>query len=277
VAHDNRGVEDVHLIFYIPAPVNECITPARKAEFKMPPFPGWEGKAVVEMTTDCLGSAHCDVSVSLADERKLLETAISDPEPLTVLRASDSTEAEWIYKSPLVWLGSTNHLDRLDPGIAKRPSRFDRKFFFPDPNLQQRVKYCEFWQDKLKKGGNEDVKFPDELCLAIAKTTDGFSFAYIQEAFVAALVEMAAGREAAADGEIGKDTVAMDEWEFVEEEDEDRSANTDSPGGGDQRPDLDKYPLWRAIKKQVAILQKELNNRVAPRKSSFVTSISRYQ
>ena len=159
-------------------------------------------------------------------------------------------------------VGSTNHLDRLDPGIAKRPSRFDRKFFFPDPNLQQRVKYCEFWQDKLKKGGNKDVKFPDELCLAIAKITDGFSFAYIQEAFVAALVEIAAGREAAADGEIKRDTMAMDEWEFVEEG-EDRSADADS-GDDDQRPDLDKYLLWRVIKKQIAILRKELNDRAMP-------------
>ena len=109
------------------------------------------------------------------------------------------------------------------------------------------------------------MKFPDELCLAIAKITDGFSFAYIQEAFVAALVEIAAEREAAADGEIKRDTMAMDEWEFVEEE-EDRSANADSPAGGggdgdDQRPDLDKYLLWRVIKKQVAILRKELNDR----------------
>jgi transitional endoplasmic reticulum ATPase len=112
------------------------------------------------------------------------------------------------------------------------------------------------------------MEFPDELCLAIAKITDGFSFAYIQEAFVAALVEIAAGREAAVYGEIKKDTVVMDEWEFVEEEEEDRSANADSPAGGggddDQRPDLDKYLLWRVIKKQVAILRKELNDRAVP-------------
>ena len=105
------------------------------------------------------------------------------------------------------------------------------------------------------------MKFPDELCLAIAKITDGFSFAYIQEAFVAALVEIAAGKEAAVDGEIKNDTVAMDEWEFVEEED--RSANADSPDD-DQRPDLDKYLLWRVIKKQVTILRKELNDRAMP-------------
>jgi hypothetical protein len=57
----------------------------------------------------------------------------------------------------------------------------------------------------------------------------------------------------------------MDEWEFVKEE-EDRPANADSHSGDDdQRPDLDKYLLWRVIKKQVAILRKELNNRTVPK------------
>jgi transitional endoplasmic reticulum ATPase len=80
----------------------------------------------------------------------------------------------------ILMAGSTSHLDRLDHGIAKRPSRFDRKFYFPNPNLQRRAKYCAFWQEKLKKGGNEDVKFLDELCPAVAKIMDGSSFAYIQ-------------------------------------------------------------------------------------------------
>jgi transitional endoplasmic reticulum ATPase len=158
-------------------------------------------------------------------------------------------------------VGSTNHLDRLDPGIAKRPSRFDRKFFFPDPNLEQRVKYCEFWQDKLKKGGNEDVKFPDRMCVAIAKITDGFSFAYIQEAFVAALVVIAGAKEDDAECEFKVDNVSLDEWEIVEQEDA-RSADANRRGGGDDEgPDLDKYLLWRVIKKQVAILRKELNEK----------------
>lgn len=28
----------------------------------------------------------------------------------------------------ILMIGSTNHLDRLDPAIANRPSRFDRKY-----------------------------------------------------------------------------------------------------------------------------------------------------
>ena len=166
----------------------------------------------------------------------------------------------------ILMVGSTNHLDRLDPGIAKRPSRFDRKFFFPDPDLGQRVKYCHFWQDKLKKGGNEDVKFPDKLCIAIAKITDGFSFAYIQEAFVAALIVIAGAREADAQSGIRADKVPLDEWQFVEREDAQAAdagaADAERRGGGDdEEPGLDKYLLWRVIKKQIAVLRKELNDK----------------
>lgn len=93
----------------------------------------------------------------------------------------------------ILMVGSTNHIDRLDPGIAKRPSRFDRKYFFPNPDEAQRVKYAKFWQGKLDD--NKDIEFPDELCEAIAKITDGFSFAYMQEAFIAALLVLAGRRD----------------------------------------------------------------------------------
>ena len=147
----------------------------------------------------------------------------------------------------ILMVGSTNHLDRLDPGIAKRPSRFDRKFFFPDPNLDQRVQYCHFWQDKLEKEGDEDVEFPDRLCVAIAKITDGFSFAYIQEAFVSALIVIAGAREADNERQITIPNVPLNEWEFVEQEDT-ISVKANQHGSDDnEEPDLDKYLLWRSV------------------------------
>jgi hypothetical protein len=54
------------------------------------PWLGRQGRR--EVITDYLGSAHCGVSASLTDERKLLEATISGLEPLTVLRPSDSAE-----------------------------------------------------------------------------------------------------------------------------------------------------------------------------------------
>ncbi|KAI4724959.1 P-loop containing nucleoside triphosphate hydrolase protein [Aureobasidium sp. EXF-10728] len=120
-------------------------------------------------------------------------------------------------------VGSTNHLDRLDPGISKRPSRFDRKYLFPNPNFDQRVMYAHFWQRKLKD--NKDIEFPDKLCEAVSSMTDGFSFAYMQEAFVASLLALA-----------------------LREKEE-----------GHHDADLDKLPLWQQLKKQIKILRDELN------------------
>lgn len=113
--------------------------------------------------------------------------------------------------------------------MQKRPSRFDRKYYFPDPDQEQRVAYCHFWQRKL--AGNKDLEFPDKLCEAIAGITNGFSFAYIQEAFVAALLAIAR------DGNVqGSGGDIEDGW----------------VGVGD---DLDGLVLWTEMKKQVAILR----------------------
>lgn len=41
----------------------------------------------------------------------------------------------------ILMIASTNHLDELDPGLSKRPSRFDRKYLFPLPNRDERAQY----------------------------------------------------------------------------------------------------------------------------------------
>ena len=37
-------------------------------------------------------------------------------------------------------------VDKLDIGLSKRPSRFDRKFSFENPSFEDRVRYCEYWR-----------------------------------------------------------------------------------------------------------------------------------
>jgi len=86
----------------------------------------------------------------------------------------------------ILMIGSTNHLERLDPGIAKRPSRFDRKYLFDTPNRDERIQYCEYWRHKLSN--NKKIDFPKVLSTKIADLTKDFSFAYMKEAFVAALL-----------------------------------------------------------------------------------------
>lgn len=91
----------------------------------------------------------------------------------------------------ILMIGSTNHLDRLDPAIAKRPSRFDRKYHFRLPDEQERALYCEYWFRKLVD--HPLVAFSRELCPVIAKLTEGFSFAYLKELFVTSLLILARG------------------------------------------------------------------------------------
>ncbi|KAK9422962.1 putative ATPase [Seiridium unicorne] len=140
-------------------------------------------------------------------------------------------------------VGSTNHLERLDPGISKRPSRFDRKYFFPNPNHDERVAYSHFWQGKLKD--NKDIEFPDRLCTAIAEITDGFSFAYMQEAFVAALLALARKSKKPTPKLRGLMEDLGDGWIGIDTGDD----------------DLDDLALWVELKKQVEILREGLKGK----------------
>lgn len=147
----------------------------------------------------------------------------------------------------ILMIGSTNHLERLDPGIAKRPSRFDRKYLFPDPAIAERKRYCQLWQKKL--ADNDDVKFPDKLVGPIAGLMDGFSFAYMQEAFVSTLLKIANDEEGS-----NKDD---EHWDMVDNLEALKVGEQDK--GKDDEDGLDKYVLWREIKIQVANLKKEVD------------------
>ncbi|KAK4998711.1 hypothetical protein LTR66_002103 [Elasticomyces elasticus] len=144
----------------------------------------------------------------------------------------------------LLMVASTNHLDQLDPGLSKRPSRFDRKYLFPLPSEHERVLYCRFWRNKLKK--NPSVVFPEKLCPAIAGITEEFSFAYMQEAFVATLLVLARH-------ETGEPPLSS------------------SPSSSlSDKPDdvLDKYELWTVMKEQVKILRDDMDSSSAPETAS---------
>lgn len=156
----------------------------------------------------------------------------------------------------IMMVGSTNHLERLDPGISKRPSRFDRKYLFPDPNLEERIKYCEFWRGKLD--GNEDIEFPAVLVNAIAGITRGFSFAYIQEAFVAALLAIAngdaSGKETEEEGPFGK------EYEYKRCVCKKTDFEMMVRSRLEDEKQLEKFVLWREIKKVIKTLREELES-----------------
>lgn len=125
--------------------------------------------------------------------------------------------------------------------------------------------YMKYWQRKLSD--NKDLDFPDKLCPAIAKITKGFSFAYLQEAMVAALLAIAREDEYS-------ERVCLECLQA-----HDKPSNGSSCDKEGVRPfkglydyvwltkqmdeddkDLDNYVLWREIKKQVRILREELGD-----------------
>lgn len=191
-----------------------------------------------------------------------LDSVVTDEVRSYFLNAVDGIQKN----DGILMVGSTNHLDRLDPGIAKRPSRFDRKYLFPNPSEEQREAYMGYWQGKLED--NKDVEFPDKLCPAVAKITSGFSFAYLQEVMIASLLAIARDQDgftericlecmeahgkpasgSTCDRETKRPFKGLFDWAWSV-----RQLDAEDP-------DLDNYVLWREIKKQVRILREEMGD-----------------
>jgi len=123
VGHDNYGRRESHLLFYVPAPVEEI--PAaevrRTSSPVFPPFEGWQPKVVNELVTECLGGPGHDVAIQPVDELLLLEQVHRDSARIPVLAVGVGAGTSWAYRSAQVWLGTTR-LTR-DEGIGYRRHR----------------------------------------------------------------------------------------------------------------------------------------------------------
>lgn len=80
-------------------------------------------------------------------------------------------------------LATTNHPEKLDVSILDRPSRFDRKYYFNLPAATERSAYIQKWNSELQP----ELRVSD--ITAVVNKTDGFSFAYLKELFVSAMVQ----------------------------------------------------------------------------------------
>jgi quercetin dioxygenase-like cupin family protein len=106
VAHDNYGRKESHLLFYIPAPVDELIAAERTSEATMPPFPGWQPGRVNEAITECMGTVGHDIAVFGVDEQHLLGHVHHEKARLQVLRAPRTAGITWLYSATSVRLGA---------------------------------------------------------------------------------------------------------------------------------------------------------------------------
>jgi cell division protease FtsH len=73
----------------------------------------------------------------------------------------------------IVTVATTNHLETLDKAIGQRPSRFDRIIEIPCPSLEQRKEFISSLCHK--------IPLDDDIQACIARKTDGFTPAQIQE------------------------------------------------------------------------------------------------
>ena len=85
----------------------------------------------------------------------------------------------------VVVLATTNHPQKLDPAILDRPSRFDRKYYFQLPEESERTAYVARWNEELQP----ELRVSDSGVARVVRQTEGFSFAYMKELFVASMVQ----------------------------------------------------------------------------------------
>lgn len=102
---------------------------------------------------------------------------------------------------------------------------------------------------------NKNIEFPDKLCEAIAGITDEFSFAYMQEAFVAALLAIARNdkphSEDAENDDMRLTQELADDWVEVLDQSIEGEA------------DLEKLVLWVEMKRQIEILREGMEQETA--------------
>jgi AAA+ superfamily predicted ATPase len=96
--------------------------------------------------------------------------------------------------SGVVVLATTNHPGKLDSSILDRPSRFDRKYHFHLPADAERLAYIEKWNHDLQA----ELQVSENCAAELVSATDGFSFAYLKELFVASMVQWMSERRSRA-------------------------------------------------------------------------------
>jgi len=92
----------------------------------------------------------------------------------------------------LLIIASSNHPERVDEALLKRPSRFDRVFHLGLPALDERRRYCELilFREGLAKKLSTGLD-PSDLAQRIAAASEGFTPAYLKEVFVSAALRCA--------------------------------------------------------------------------------------
>ena len=92
----------------------------------------------------------------------------------------------------IVTLATSNHPEKLDPALAERPSRFDRKYQFDLPAQNERHSYLAMWNASLQT----ELQLTAADTDSISALTEGFSFAHLKELIVSSVTAWMNANEA---------------------------------------------------------------------------------
>ncbi len=92
----------------------------------------------------------------------------------------------------LLVIASSNHPGKIDDALLKRPSRFDRVFHIGLPGPEERREYCRrlLGRSTLAERITPALDI-ESLARRMAEKSDGFTPAYLKEAFVSAALQRA--------------------------------------------------------------------------------------
>ncbi|MCA0351630.1 MAG: ATP-binding protein [Chloroflexi bacterium] len=134
-----------------------------------------------------------------------LDSLINDTNRAFFLNEVDGFNAN----QGVVLLATTNHPENIDPAIMNRPSRFDRKYYFSLPELAERLAYIEQWNTAL----HSSTQLTEAGIQQAAEVTEDFSFAYLKELFVSALMRWIDIKD-----QTDMDTVILEQATFLREQ-----------------------------------------------------------
>ncbi len=110
----------------------------------------------------------------------------------------------------LLIIASSNHPEKIDEALLKRPSRFDRVFHLGLPALAERREFCRrvlsrsSLGEKIVPGLDRDLLAND-----VARRSDGFTPAYLKEVFTSAALQHAQSGATALDETFAETVMAQ--------------------------------------------------------------------
>ncbi len=104
VAHDNYGRQDIHLLFYMPGPVQELTDSTRTSSYLAVPFEGWSPAVINELVTEKVGGLGNDLLIAPVDEALLIQSAQKTEDRIQI-PALPENGLRWIYRGAEVVFG----------------------------------------------------------------------------------------------------------------------------------------------------------------------------